>query len=91
MESADHDNAVSVHVASGQNWRALFLVGATLGVTQLGYYLTASALPLYLRDVGAAQNRIGLEVGLGDIAGVVGTLLLGPLLHRYGASEESRA
>jgi MFS family permease len=61
------------------------LVGATLGVTQLGYYLTASALPLYLRDLGAVQNRIGLEVGLGNIAGVVVTLALGPALNRYGA------
>jgi MFS family permease len=56
-----------------------------LGVTQLGYYLTASALPLYLRDLGAAQNRIGLEVGLGNFAGVLVTLALGPALNRYGA------
>jgi MFS family permease len=72
-------------VASGRNWHSLLLVGATLGVTQLGYYLTASALPLYLHDVGAAQNRIGLEVGLGNIAGVLVMLALGPMLNRYGA------
>jgi MFS family permease len=85
VERADHDDQVLAPVASGRNWRALILVGGTLGVTQLGYYLTASALPLYLRDVGAAQNRIGLEVGLGNIAGVVVTLALGPMLNRYGA------
>jgi MFS family permease len=85
VESADHHDELLVPISYGQNWRVLLLVGATLGVTQLGYYLTASALPLYLRDVGAAQNRIGLEVGLGNIVGVVVTLALGPMLNRHGA------
>ena len=70
---------------SGGEWRSLLLIGGMLGVTQLGYYLTASALPLYLHDLGAAQNRIGFDVGLGNIVGVLVMLALGPALNRHGA------
>lgn len=85
MDTAPDGNERLENAAPEEKWRSLLLVGATLGITQLGYYLTASALPLYLRDLGAAQNRIGLEVGLGSIAGVLITLALGPALNRYGA------
>jgi MFS family permease len=65
-------------------WRSVVIVGFVLMLTQLGYYLTTAALPLYLRDLGTAQNRIGFEVGLGNMTAVVVTLLLGPALNRYG-------
>ncbi len=81
-----HDGGDSTRVAQlNGEWRPLILIGGMLGVTQLGYYLTASALPLYLRDLGAAQNRIGFEVGLGNIVGVLVMLALGPALNRHGA------
>lgn len=81
-----HDEHTTVRDAqTGVEWRSLFLIGGMLGVAQLGYYLTASALPLYLRDLGAAQDRVGFEVGLGNIVGVVVMLALGPALNRHGA------
>lgn len=82
MSEADE---VSSRPTSRASWQAFVLVGVTLAVTQLAFYLTTAALPLYFRDIGAAQDRIGLEVGLGNLAGVVVTLLLGPAINRYGA------
>ena len=71
--------------ATDSDWRTFTLVGVALAVTQLAYYLTAAALPLYLRDLGAAPSRIGFEVGLGSIAGLALTFLIGPALNRYAA------
>jgi len=71
--------------AESADWRTFFVVGAVLIVTQLGFYLTAAALPLYLHDLGAAQDRIGLEVGLGNVTALMVTLVLGPALNRYGS------
>ncbi len=51
---------------------------------QLSFYLTGSALPLYLRHSGAPVARIGLDVGSGSIAGLMLTLAVGPLLNRRG-------
>ncbi|HEY8685734.1 MAG TPA: MFS transporter, partial [Chloroflexota bacterium] len=81
----DEDEPIQCTTRGGE-WRSLLLIGGILGVTQLGYYLTASALPLYLRDLGAAQDRIGFEVGLGNIVGVLIMLALGPALNRHGAN-----
>jgi MFS family permease len=69
----------------------LLLVGASLALTQIGFYLTAAALPLYLRDLGAAQGRIGLEVGLGNLAALIATIALGPAINRRGAQLFLRA
>ncbi|GAC1445433.1 MAG: MFS transporter [Chloroflexota bacterium] len=66
------------------DWRTFTLVGLILGITQLGFFLTAAALPLYLHDHGAPQNRVGLDVGAGNISSVVALLLLGPLMDRFG-------
>jgi hypothetical protein len=55
--------AIEVSAREGAQWRPFALVGAALTVTQLGFYLTSAALPLYLRDLGAAQSHIGLELG----------------------------
>jgi MFS family permease len=69
----------------------LLFVGASLALTQIGFYLTAAALPLYLRDLGAAQGRIGLEVGLGSLAALIATIALGPAINRRGAQLFLRA
>jgi MFS family permease len=70
---------------------SLIAVGGILCLTQLGYYLTAAALPLYLRDLGAAQGRVGLEVGLGNLASLAATLFVGPAINRFGPRPALRA
>jgi MFS family permease len=72
-------------MAQTATWSTFLLIGAVVVVSQLGYYLTAAALPLYLHDLGAAQGRIGTEVGLGNAASLLVTLALGPAINRYGA------
>jgi MFS family permease len=67
------------------DWWGFAAAGLVLSLTQLGYYLTAAALPLYLRDLGAAQGRIGLEIGLGSMLSLAVTLLMGPAINRYGS------
>jgi MFS family permease len=71
--------------AQQTDWRAFITVGVVLALTQMGFYLTSAALPLYLHDLGAAQDRIGLEIGLGSVASLLVTLVLGPAINRYGA------
>lgn len=67
-------------------WQTFLAVGAVLGITQLSFYLTSAALPLYLKDLGAPQGRIGLEVGVGNATALAATLVLGPAINRYGAA-----
>src|SRR5579884_1035748 len=67
------------------DWRTFILVGVVLMVSQIGFYLTSAALPLYLHDLGAAQARIGLEVGVGNLTSLALTLVVGPFLNRYGS------
>ena len=69
---------------SGQR-RTFALAGLVVALAQLGFFLTSAALPLYLRDLGAPQGRIGLEVGAGNLAAVLVTFVLGPALDRRGA------
>src|SRR3954469_23547944 len=66
-------------------WRVGVVAGAAVVFTQVGVSLTAAALPLYLLDLGASRGRIGLEVGAGSLAAVLGMLALGPALNRRGA------
>jgi MFS family permease len=54
-------------------------------VTQFGLYLMASALPLYMRDLGVAQSRIGFEVSLGSLSAIAVALFIGPSISRYGS------
>ena len=51
---------------------------------QLSYFLTISALPLYLQHVGAPVARIGIDIGIGSVVALSLTLLVGPLLNRVG-------
>jgi MFS family permease len=66
-------------------WRAFLLVGLVVAITQVGFFLTSAALPLYLRDLGAPDGRIGFEVGSGNLAALFVMLALGPALNRFGA------
>lgn len=66
------------------NRRSFVLVAFVLMLTQLGFYFTAAALPLYLRALGAAQSRVGFEVGLGNVSAVILTLVVGPGINRFG-------
>lgn len=65
-------------------WRAFALVGVVVAITQIGFFLTSAALPLYLHDLGAPEGRIGFEVGAGNLAGLFVMLALGPALNHFG-------
>ena len=69
----------------GGQWAGFVLLGLVCGIAQLSYYLPSAGLPLYLRDLGAAQSRIGFDVGLGSVATFAVTFALGPAINRYGA------
>jgi MFS family permease len=71
--------------SDAQAYRSFFLVGLVLAITQLSFYLMAAALPLYLRDIGAAQSRIGLEVNLGSLFALALVFAGGPAINRYGS------
>lgn len=51
---------------------------------QLSYFLTASALSLYLHHHGAPEARVGLDVGIGSVAALLCSVVAGPLLNRKG-------
>jgi len=61
MRKRDRSQAATER-ATESDWLTFTLVGVVLAVTQMSYYLTAAALPLYLRDLGAAPSRIGLLI-----------------------------
>ncbi|GAC1443447.1 MAG: hypothetical protein NVSMB52_01850 [Chloroflexota bacterium] len=82
---AEHREGTSPpQAAPTVDWGRFVLVGSILGLTQLGFFLTAAALPLYLHDLGAPQGRIGLDIGLGNFAALAVTLVLGPAINRRG-------
>jgi MFS family permease len=64
---------------------ALAATAVVVAITQLGFYLTTAALPLYLHDLHAATGRIGIEVGSGNLVAVLITLVLGPGINRFGS------
>lgn len=82
--TARREPAIPSEPGAAADWPRFFLVCGVVALTQAGYYLTTAALPLYLKDLGAAESRIGAEVGLGSVAGLAVTLVLGPALNRYG-------
>jgi MFS family permease len=63
---------------------AFLLLAGSLLFVQLSYFLTVSALPLYLHQVGTPVARVGLDVGIGSVVALVLTLIVGPLLNRRG-------
>jgi MFS family permease len=62
--------------------KPLVLIASTLLFAQLAFFLPASALPLYLHNVGAPTYRIGLDVGAGSVASLLLTLAAAPILNR---------
>jgi MFS family permease len=84
LESADKTVApIKAGITAGER-RTFVVAGLVVAITQLGFFITSAALPLYLRDLGAAEGRIGLEVGAGNLVGVFITFALGPALNRFG-------
>jgi MFS family permease len=79
-------DTVAVATGAAPSWRGVAAVGMLLVVAQAGVYLIPSALPLYLRHLGAAPAHIGVEVGASNLAVVAFTLLAGPLINRWGPS-----
>lgn len=84
LESADKIAAPTQIGTTARDRRTFVVAGLVVAITQFGFYLTSATLPLYLRDLGAAEGRIGLEVGAGNLVGVCITFALGPALNRYG-------
>src|SRR4051812_29188632 len=84
MGSSGSETTIAPAAPASGIWRAFALVGGVVAITQVGFFLTSAALPLYLRDLGAPEGRIGFEVGSGNLAGVFVMLALGPALNRYG-------
>lgn len=78
------DTAAIVPTTPPGVWRAFATIGLVVAITQIGFFLTSAALPLYLRDLGAPEGRIGLEVGSGNLAALFVMLALGPALNRRG-------
>lgn len=84
LESADKAaTPIEAGITAGER-RTFVVAGLVVAITQLGFFITAAALPLYLRDLGAAEGRVGLEVGAGNLVGVFITFVLGPALNRFG-------
>ncbi|MGI8856315.1 MAG: MFS transporter [Thermomicrobiales bacterium] len=83
-ESAEQIAAPATTGITAQERRTFIVAGLVVALTQLGFFITSAALPLYLRDLGAAEGRIGLEVGAGNLAAVFVTFMLGPALNRFG-------
>ncbi len=83
-ESVDETIASSAVGADAADRRTFIVAGLVVALTQLGFFITSAALPLYLRDLGAAEGRIGLEVGAGNLVAVFITFALGPALNRFG-------
>jgi MFS family permease len=75
----------SLRADERMDWWGFVAAGLVLSLTQLGYYFTFAALPLYLRDLGAAEGRIGVEIGLAGIMAMIATLVVGPAINRYGS------
>ncbi len=78
------DTAAIAPTTTPSVWRAFAFIGVVVAITQIGFFLTSAALPLYLRDLGAPEGRIGLEVGSGNLAALFIMLALGPALNRRG-------
>jgi MFS family permease len=72
-------------IPAGASWVRFATVGTALLVGQGSFYLTAAALPLYLRHLGVATAHIGSEVGVASFVGVLGTLAIGPFIDRWGS------
>jgi MFS family permease len=83
-ESAEQIAAPATTGITARERRTFLVAGLVVALTQLGFFITSAALPLYLRDLGAAEGRIGLEVGAGNLAAVFVTFALGPALNRFG-------
>src|SRR5215467_11405689 len=79
-------DTMMVATEAALSWRGIAALGTLLVIAQAGVYLIPSALPLYLRHLGAAPVHIGVEVGASNLAAVAFTLLAGPLINRWGPS-----
>lgn len=48
-------------------------------------------LPLHVHDLGGSERTVGYVMGTNGVAGLVGVLLVGPVLDRYGRQRFLRA
>lgn len=73
------------------SWRTFGIVAAAIVIGQGGQSLVSASLPLYLAHLGAAEARIGAEVGAANLVGLACTLLVGPFINRVGPHRLLRA
>jgi MFS family permease len=71
--------------ARSASWVAFLVLGAAVAIGQGSTTLGSAALSLYLRSLGAATSRIGLEVSASSVVAMVCTLGVGPFINRWGA------
>ena len=72
-------------------WATFAIVAVMVIIGQGSLSLISAALPLYLASLGAAEARIGAEVGAANLVGLICTLLVGPLINRSGPVRLLRA
>jgi MFS family permease len=77
--------------ASEATWRSFAIVATSLVIGQGSLSLVSAALPLHLSGLGVPDARIGAEVGVANLVGLVCTLLVGPLINRAGPHRLMRA
>ncbi len=81
-DAASASGVVPVQPAS---WGAFVAVGAVVAVGQCSPMLVTAALSLYLHALGAATDRVGVEISTASVVAMVCTLSVGPLINRWGA------
>jgi MFS family permease len=71
--------------ASVASWGAFALIGFSIAIGQGSTALVTAALSLYLRQLGAPTDRIGLEVTMTGVVVTICTIAVGPFIGRIGA------
>lgn len=65
--------------------RLLFRLGIVVFFAQSAFHIYAASLPLYFSGLGFDETLIGLLVGAAGVAELLGALMVGPAIDRFGA------
>jgi MFS family permease len=64
--------------------RPLLRLGVALFCAQAAFHVYAAALPLYFASLGFEPRVIGLLIGTAGLAELLGALVIGPAIDRFG-------